>query len=87
VIGFHWTKLHPDGLGEVYVLGVDPAAQGMHLGPSLLAAGLRHLAGRGAPEVLLYVEGDNQKALALYEHFGFHRYDRDSQYSLTLTRT
>jgi mycothiol synthase len=85
VIGFHWTKLHPDGLGEVYVLGVDPAAQGMHLGPSLLAAGLRYLAGRGAPEVLLYVEGDNQKALALYEHFGFHRYDRDSQYSLALT--
>ena len=85
VIGFHWTKLHPDGLGEVYVLGVDPAAQGMHLGPALLTAGLRYLAGRGAPEVLLYVEDDNQKALALYERFGFHRYDRDVQYSLTLT--
>jgi len=85
VIGFHWTKLHPDGLGEVYVLGVDPAAQGMHLGPALLSAGLRYLAERGAPDVLLYVEDDNQKALALYEQFGFHRYDRDSQYSLTLT--
>jgi mycothiol synthase len=85
VIGFHWTKLHPDGLGEVYVLGVDPAAQGMHLGPALLTAGLRYLAGRAAPEVLLYVEDDNQKALALYERFGFHRYDRDVQYSLTLT--
>jgi ribosomal protein S18 acetylase RimI-like enzyme len=35
--------------------------------------------------VLLYVEDDNQKALALYERFGFHRYDRDVQYSLTLT--
>ena len=85
VIGFHWTKLHPDGLGEVYVLGVDPGAQGIHLGPALLTAGLRYLAGRGAPEVLLYVEDDNQKALALYERFGFHRYDRDVQYSLTLT--
>ena len=85
VIGFHWTKLHPDGLGEVYVLGVDPAAQGMHLGPALLSAGLRYLAERGAPDVLLYVEDDNQKALVLYEQFGFHRYDRDSQYSLTLT--
>jgi mycothiol synthase len=58
----------------------------MHLGPALLAAGLGYLADRGAPEVLLYVEGDNQKALALYEHFGFHRYDRDVQYRLTVTR-
>src|SRR5262245_7193969 len=75
VLGFHWTKLHPDGLGEVYVLGVDPAAQGMHLGSALLSAGLRYLAERGAPDVLLYVEDDNQQALALYERFGFHRHD------------
>ena len=85
VIGFHWTKLHPDGLGEVYVLGIDPAAQGIHLGPALLSAGLRYLAERGAPDVLLYVEDDNQQALALYERFGFHRHDRDVQYRRTLT--
>ena len=85
VIGFHWTKLHPDGLGEVYVLGVDPAAQGMHLGPALLSAGLRHLAERGAPDVLLYVEDDNRQALGLYERFGFHRHDRDVQFRRILT--
>ena len=85
VIGFHWTKLHPDGLGEVYVLGVDPAAQGLRLGPALLSAGLRYLAERGAPDVLLYVEDDNQQALSLYERFGFHRYDRDVQYRRALT--
>jgi ribosomal protein S18 acetylase RimI-like enzyme len=30
--------------------------------------------------VLLYVEGDNEKALGLYRRFGFERYDRDVQY-------
>ena len=32
LLGFHWTKVHPDGTGEVYVLGVDPAAQGRDWG-------------------------------------------------------
>ena len=43
LLGFHWTKVHPDRIGEVYVLGVAPAAQGMRLGPALLTAGLEHL--------------------------------------------
>jgi mycothiol synthase len=84
LIGFHWTKVHPDGsgqaMGEVYVLGVAPAAQGIRLGPALLAAGLRYLASRGLSEVLLYVDGDNVAALELYERAGFHRHDLDVQY-------
>ena len=28
LLGFHWTKVHNDSLGEVYVVGVDPTAQG-----------------------------------------------------------
>jgi mycothiol synthase len=84
LLGFHWTKVHPDGsgqpIGEVYVLGVAPAAQGIRLGPALLAAGLRYLASRGLTEVLLYVDGDNASALHLYEQAGFHRHDLDVQY-------
>ena len=56
---FHWTKQHDAELGEVYVVGVDPAAQGRGLGRLLTLAGLHHLHGLGVAEVLLYVESDN----------------------------
>jgi mycothiol synthase len=71
LLGFHWTKLHGGGHGEVYVLAVDPSAQGLGLGRSLTAAGLRHLASRGAHSVHLYVEATNAAALALYVGQGF----------------
>ena len=81
--GFHWTKVHPAPpgeapVGEVYVLGVAPAAQGTGLGRHLLAAGLDHLHGRGVSEVVLYVEADNTPAVRLYESFGFTHAARDT---------
>ena len=80
MLGFHWTKVHSDGMGEVYVLGVHPAAQGLGLGPALLVSGLRSLAERRCPEVLLYVDGDNAGAHRLYERMGFAEHDRDVQW-------
>jgi len=76
LLGFHWTKVHPDGFGEVYVLAVAPATQGTGLGRSLLLAGLEHLAGRA---VKLYVDDANVKAKRLYEAFGFVEHDVDIQ--------
>ncbi len=72
LLGFHWTKL-PVGsrVGEVYVVGIDPAAQGRGLGRLLTLAGLHHLARRGATEVELYVEGDNHPAQRTYSGLGF----------------
>ena len=81
LLGFHWTKVHPDGAGEVYVLGVSPAAQGLGLGRVLLGIGLRHLAERGCPQVLLYVDESNAAAMRLYESAGFTRYDADTQWT------
>jgi mycothiol synthase len=82
LVAFHWTKVHPDGLGEVYVLGVSPAAQGLGLGGALLVRGLRHLKdARHCPGVLLYVDGDNPAALRLYERDGFTRFDLDVQWA------
>jgi mycothiol synthase len=71
MLGFHWTKLHGNGHGEVYVLAVDPAAQGLGVGRSLTATGLGHLAAVGAHSVHLYVEATNTAALALYRGQGF----------------
>jgi mycothiol synthase len=76
-IGFHWTKVHPPGeygpgpVGEIYVLGVDPAVAGHGLGRLLALVGLRHLAQSGLHTVVLYVDGDNIPAVRLYETLGF----------------
>jgi mycothiol synthase len=78
MLGFHWTKVHSPALGEVYVVGVDPAAQGLGLGRALTRAGLSHLAGRGVSEVELYVESDNLPAIGLYRGLGFTHHQRDT---------
>jgi mycothiol synthase len=83
LLGSHWTKVHPPGdvadepVGEVYVLGVDPDAQGMHLGRALTDLGLAHLRGLGLSQVLLYAEEDNVPAVRLYEGRGFRRHSVD----------
>ncbi|MBT0767648.1 mycothiol synthase [Kineosporia sp. J2-2] len=77
MIGFHWTKVHPDGAGEVYAVGVDPDRHGGGLGTALTLAGLRHLAGLGLDTVLLYVEADNAPALKVYHRLGFERFAVD----------
>lgn len=71
VAGFHWTKQHGDGMGEVYVIAVDPAHEGKGLGRVLLQRGLDHLAASGDDRVQLYVEGDQQRVVRMYERAGF----------------
>lgn len=83
LVGFHWTKVHPDGLGEVYVVGVDPAEQGSGLGRALTATGLRYLAeDRKVPAVLLYVDADNPAAVRVYERLGFTVHEVDLMYRI-----
>jgi mycothiol synthase len=81
VVGFHWTKQHPNRLGEVYVLGVDPAAGGQGLGKTLLLTGLRHLEQQGNSVVQLYVEADHARAVGLYQAYGFSTASRDVMYA------
>ncbi|MEU5809555.1 MULTISPECIES: mycothiol synthase [unclassified Streptomyces] len=81
LVGFHWTKVHAaEQLGEVYVLGVLPGAQGGGLGKALTAVGLQHLAAAGLPTAMLYVDADNTAALAVYEGLGFSTHEVDLMY-------
>lgn len=87
MLGSHWTKVHGaagghahDAIGEVYVVGVDPAAQGRRLGAVLTLAGLHHLRARGLDEVMLYVESDNAPAVRVYSGLGFAHTSTDVMY-------
>ena len=85
LLGFHWTKVHSVDLGEVYVVAVDPAAQGRRLGATLTLVGLHHLAGRLSasprPTVMLYVEADNWAAVSTYRRLGFEVHSSDVAYA------
>jgi mycothiol synthase len=87
LLGFHWTKVHPEeaGLGEVYIVGVDPSAQGSGLGGVLTAVGVaflaRRLAAAAQPMVMLYVESDNTAALRTYQRLGFTQHSVDTAYA------
>jgi mycothiol synthase len=82
--GFCWTKIHPAmppkepvALGEIYVIGADPARQGRGLGRALTVGGLASIANRGVTMGMLYVDGANTAAVGLYRSLGFttHRVD------------
>lgn len=85
LLGFHWTKVVDPGAGEVYVIGVDPRAQGGGLGKALVLVGLHHLRERGLPRAELYVEADNAPAVAMYERLGFAHLASDVMYASGLS--
>jgi len=84
--GFHWTKVHPGqggsaAIGEVYVIGIDPAEQGSGLGRALTVIGLQYLRSKGLPAVMLYVDESNPAAIRLYESLGFAHSATDVMFS------
>lgn len=80
VAGFHWTKRHGGGLGEVYVIAVASSHEGRGLGRVLLQRGLDHLAAEGDTLVQLYVEAEQERVVRMYDRAGFTVAQTDTSY-------
>ena len=76
-----WTKLHEDGVGEIYIVGVAPDWEGKGLGKAMVGVGLDYLANhRFARQGKLFVEANNERAVRLYRKLGFTAVERISAY-------
>jgi mycothiol synthase len=89
--GFCWTKVHPVrppaepvALGEIYVIGADPARHGKGLGRALAAGGLSSLAERGIKLGMLFVDAANDAAVGLYGSLGLSLYRTDRAFGRTI---
>ncbi len=85
--GLHWLKRRDARTGEVYNLAVHPRAQGRSVGPALLHAGLEHLTDVGCAEVILWVDRSNERAVRLYERYGFTTRWDDVAFGRAITST
>ncbi|MDA3146421.1 mycothiol synthase [Leucobacter sp. UCMA 4100] len=84
LLAFSWIKTTRSVSGavetELYVIGVDPEAAGRGLGTTLLGITMARMAEHRPERVTLYVEGDNEPALALYRHALFTTALRSTQW-------
>ena len=77
IVGFCWTKIHQDlvnkePIGELYVIGVDPAHSGKGIGKALCTHGLIYLKNKRITQGMLYVDEDNEAGKGLYKTLGFN---------------
>jgi ribosomal-protein-alanine N-acetyltransferase len=70
VVGYFvsWLVIDELHIGNV---AVTPGRQGQGIGKDLIREGLREAHGRGASIATLEVRMSNERAIALYERFGF----------------
>ena len=95
VAGFCWPKIHhadptdaaTGDLGEIYVIAVDPDFHGLGLGSEMTLAGLDHLADRGIRTGMLYVDADNEGAVAMYRKLGFSVHSTNAAFVTSIAAT
>ena len=72
-------------MGEIYAVAVDPDFHGRGIAVPLTLAGLQWLAAQGPRTGMLYVEHDNDPAVATYRRIGFTVHHADRAYELVVT--
>jgi len=88
-VGYTWVKtVHGDGplaspRTELYAIGVEPSAAGSGFGKILLEATLARMAEHSPSSVELYVDGENARAVGMYERAGFTIASRSRQWLRT----
>ncbi|WP_010479190.1 ribosomal protein S18-alanine N-acetyltransferase [Thermococcus zilligii] len=76
VIGYVMAYLRPDLEGHIMSIAVDPAYRGNGIGSALLTEAIERLIQKGARYIGLEVRVSNEKAIGLYERFGFRKVKR-----------
>ncbi len=72
LLGSCWTKMHPGGIGEIYIVGVHPEARGRGIGKALIVAGLEDLfERRDATTGMIHVDEANEHGVRIYRQLGF----------------
>ena len=70
VAGFCITKYEGDGIGEIFVIAVDPVDQQSGIGRDLIGAGFDVLRSRGVRTVHVWVDEANEAAVRFYASLG-----------------
>jgi len=80
VIGYVMAYLRPDLEGHIMSIAVDERYRGNGIGSALLTEAIERLIKRGARYIGLEVRVSNEKAIRLYERFGFKKVKRIISY-------
>jgi len=80
VVGYSMSYLRPDLEGHIMSIAVDERYRGRGIGSLLLAETIERLLAKGARYIGLEVRVSNERAIKLYERFGFRRIKRIPNY-------
>ena len=80
VIGYVMAYLRPDLEGHIMSIAVDKHYRGNGIGSALLTEAINRLIERGARYIGLEVRVSNERAIRLYERFGFRKVKRIISY-------
>ena len=86
--GFCWTKCENAGVGEIYIVCVDPGFASRGLGRALVVSGFAHLHDTyGVSIGSLWTDAGNRAAVELYKSLGLVTSSENHAYGLELVAT